>query len=367
MRRLVVGLILAGWASVVRAHIEPVYPIFIDVRADGHRMRVELDGTAGMWVEDILGANQFPAGNWGEEDNRRSESYINRHLVFSVNGTTVPGRVVGGRVLHQPWQSPAAARVRLRLVYDLPVPWGEMRGKAFFFQEEWDIHEGDGKPVLDLVRQFETRITVRGPRRLRLVVPIESPDFRLGASDLQRTPLQSRWESFSRGARWSGPLLLWGVVLGLALVGRGGALLLALAGYGLGLVIAPALGKPTFPVEWLAPVFGAGAALWRNPWARRVAAGAAATAAGAGMFLAGGAESVRLGFTQLSAALFAVASLASVLAAIPIGVLIPVVIRKSVAARGSDRSVEESDRWRRTILVAIAVFSLVWMARYLRP
>ena len=255
-RAFVCGLVSVG-ALMARAHVAPMYPIEMDVRCDGDRLRLEIDAAAGEWVEDVLNLRELPPGEWKDGLLTESERFINEHFQLSTQDRLIPGRVLGGRVIHQPWQSPASARVRIRLVYDLPPGGTVVTGKAFFFKAEWDLHEGAGKPVEGLVRRFETILTLRGPRARVMTVPIQQPDFSLGPKDLRRSSTQRWGESFWRGGAFRGALFLWGLLLGLAVLKNPKPALWAGIGYAGGLLASVRVRPPHCPWAWLGAPLGA--------------------------------------------------------------------------------------------------------------
>jgi hypothetical protein len=367
-RAFVCGLVSAG-ALMAQAHVAPMFPIEMDVRCDGDQLRLEIDAAAWEWVEDVLNLRKLPSEEWKGVFLNKSERFINDHFQLSTQGLSIPGRVLGGRVVQQPWQSPASARVRIRVVYDLPSGGDVLKGKAFFFKSEWDLHEGAGKPVEGLVRRFETILTLRGPRAKVMTVPIQQPDFSLELKDLRRSSLQRWGESLWRGGSFRGALFLWGLLLGLAVLKNPNPALWAGIGYAGGL-LAAALIKPThFPWEWLGSLLGAGLILFETknrwlPWAMALVSGAII---GAGVAAAGKSVGADLGFDRLAIPFFAAGALFPVLLGALPGAFLPWVSERMAAARGSDRGPEQRETLRKTLAAVIAGVSLVWLIRGLHP
>lgn len=367
-RVLVCGLVGVG-ALMARAHVAPMFPIEMDVRCDGDQLRLEIDAAAGEWVEDVLNLRELPPGEWKGGLLTGSERFINAHFQLSAQDRLIPGRVLGGRVILQPWQSPASARVRIRLVYDLPPGGDALKGKAFFFKSEWDLHEGAGKPVEGLVRRFETILTLRGPRTKVMTVPIQQPDFSLELKDLRRSSPQRWGESFWRGGSFRGALFLWGLLLGLAVLKNPNPALWAGIGYAGGL-LAAVLVKPThFPWEWLGALLGAGPILFesRGGWFLRAMALLSGALIGAGAAAAGQGVGFDLGFDQLSIPFFAAGALFPVLLGAVPGAFLPWFSERMAAARGSDRGPEQRETLRKTLAALIAAVSLVWLVRGFQP
>lgn len=369
MKRLLFVLMVGLMASRAEAHVVPMYPIEMGLRCDGDRLRMEMDASASEWVEDVLNLQRYPSGEWTDDLKMKSEQFVNSHFELSAQNRLIPGRVLSGRVLLQPWQSPASARVRVRLVYDLPPGVDVVTGKAFFFKAEWDLHEGAGKPVTGLVRRFETILTLHGPRTKVMTVPIQQPDFSLELKDLRRSSPQQWGESFWRGGAFRGALFLWGLLLGLVCVKNPKIAFLAGLGYAGGLLAAVFQKPPHFPYDWLGCFLGAGLILLetRGRWLSWALALFSGALIGAGVSLAGKSAGSDLGFDQLAIPFFAAGALFPVLLGSLPGASLPWVSERMAAARGSDRGPEQRETLRKTLAAGIAAVSLVWLVRGFQP